>query len=124
MDHGIKSAVEDVEETMSDAGYGRAMLIGLIIGWTLVPLVVVFMAFVGAPDAGWPMWLGVAAMVALWAGLFLGGVFTISAYQMRLERTSHGTHGAAESGSGSEQPSEEASTATSAEPEPAATAES
>lgn len=71
----------------SDAQYGGAIVRGLILGWVFVPLIVAAMAFVGAPDAGWAFWLGTGAVVGFWCGLFLGGVFSLSVFQLDYERT-------------------------------------
>lgn len=69
----------------TDAQYGEAIIRGLVIGWVAVPVVVGFLAFLGAPDAGFAFWAGTGLAVGFWCGLFLGGVFSLSVFQLRQE---------------------------------------
>lgn len=62
---------------LEDVSFGRAIVIGSVIGIVaMIALITATMRIV-APDQPWGVTLGIAVWTGIWAGLFLGGTVTV-----------------------------------------------
>jgi len=72
-----------IEEGPQERGYGRAVLLGTIIG---IPVVFLVALLVSLPGAGWPDAAGIAAVPAFFGGPLFGGFAMVIVEVARWER--------------------------------------
>ena len=67
----------DDDGRKEDAGFGKAIIVGSMLGIVVMIALIVVTLRLLDPDLAWGPIIGISAWTGLWAGLFLGGTVTV-----------------------------------------------
>jgi hypothetical protein len=76
-------AVAGVQSDPEARSFGKAVLIGSVLGIVVMSAFLTLATWLVAPDFGWPSAVGVGVWTGLWTGGFLGGTITVGRWSAR-----------------------------------------